>query len=206
MTLVDSIMLFVVMASLAAFPSSSVALVVARAATLGKADGIAAGIGIVLGDLLFVALAITGLTAAAEALGSFFIVVKFMGGLYLIWYGTKLLTSNSSALQVSPPASQPISLAASLVSGFALTLGDIKAIFFYASLFPVFIDLSTIGSREITVIVAITIIGVGGVKVAYALLGSKVAEIASRHKFTGMYQKTIGGVMIGTGGYLIFKA
>jgi len=206
MTLAESIMLFGIMISLAALPSSSVALVVARAATLGPGNGIAVGIGIVFGDLLFVALAIAGLSVAAETLGSFFVVVKFIGGLYLIWFGTKLLTSGSATLQVPSNANQPRSLAASLVAGFALTLGDIKAILFYASLFPVFIDLAAIGPREISVIVAITIISVGGVKVVYALLGAKVASIASRHKFTGMYQKTIGGVMIGTGGYLVFKA
>lgn len=206
MTLVESIALFGIMVSLAALPSSSVALVVARAATLGPANGVAVGIGIVLGDLLFVALAIAGLSVAAETLGGFFVVVKFIGGLYLIWLGMKLLTSNFGPLQVSPNVHQPKRLAASLIAGFALTLGDIKAILFYASLFPVFIDIEAIGTREISVIVAITIISVGGVKIAYAVLGAKVASIASRHKFTGLYQKTIGGVMIGTGGYLVFRA
>lgn len=206
MTLVESIALFGIMVSLAALPGSSVALVVARAATLGAANGIAVGVGIVLGDLFFIALAIAGLSVAAETLGGFFVVVKFIGGLYLIWLGTKLLSSKPDPLQVPPDVHQPRSLAASVIAGFALTLGDIKAVFFYASLFPVFIDLATIGTREISVIVAITIISVGGVKIAYALLGARVASIATRHKCTGMYQKTIGGVMIGTGGYLVFKA
>lgn len=206
MTFVESIILFGIMISLAALPGSSVALVVARSATLGTANGIAAGIGIVLGDLLFVALAIAGLAVAAETLGSFFVVVKFIGGLYLIWLGTKLLTSSFATLQMSSNTNQSGSLAASLIAGFALTLGDIKAILFYASLFPLFVDLAAIGPRDISVIVVITIISVGGVKVAYALLGAKIAGIASCHQFTGLYQKTIGGVMIGTGVYLIFKA
>lgn len=206
MTLVESIVLFGIMFSLAALPSSSVALVVARAVTLGVANGIAVGVGIVLGDLLFVALAIAGLSVAAEMLGGFFVIVKFIGGLYLIWLGTKLLTTNSGLLQVPPNMQQPGSLATSLIAGFALTLGDIKAILFYVSLFPVFIDLTATGTRDITVIVAITIISVGGVKFVYAVLGAKVASIASRHKFTVLHQKAIGGVMIGTGGYLVFKA
>ncbi|MDI9243857.1 LysE family translocator [Marinobacter sp. CHS3-4] len=205
MTFIDSIILFGIMALLAALPSSSVALVVARSATLGPANGIAVGIGIVLGDLLFIALAIAGLSAVAEVLGSFFVVVKMIGGLYLIWLGVKLMTANSAPLQAPFSSNQPKSLVTSLMAGFALTLGDIKAILFYASLFPVFIDLAAIDIRDILLIVAITIIAVGGVKVAYALLGAKVASIARDHRFTGVYQKTIGGVMIGTGSYLIFK-
>ena len=206
MTFAESIVLFGIMISLAALPSSSVALVVARSATLGPANGIAVGIGIVLGDLLFVALAIMGLSLVAETLGSFFVVVKIIGGLYLIWLGMKLLKSSAADLQVSSDGNQPKSLVASLVAGFVLTLGDIKAILFYASLFPLFIDLEAIGPQEISVIVAITIIGVGGVKMAYALLGAKFASIAGRHKYVGAYQKTLGGVMIGAGGYLVFKA
>ncbi|MFW1678173.1 LysE family translocator [Pontibacter sp. JAM-7] len=206
MTLTESITLLGIMVLLAALPSSSVALVVARAASLGPANGIAVGIGIVLGDLLFVGLAIAGMSAAAEVLGSFFVVVKVIGGLYLIYFGMKLLIASSAPLQAPPNSLQPKNLVASLVSGFVLTLGDIKAIFFYASLFPAFIDLADIGFYEMSVVVAITIISVGGVKIAYALLGANVSNIARRHRFSGVYQKTIGGVMLGTGGYLVFKA
>jgi threonine/homoserine/homoserine lactone efflux protein len=205
MTLMESAVLLGVMVSLAALPSSSVALVVSRAATSGAANGVAVSIGIVLGDLLFVALAIGGLSLVAERLGSFFVVVKIIGGLYLIWLGMKLLTSSSGVLTVPSKANQSGSLIASGLAGFAITLGDVKAIFFYASLFPVFVDVADIGPHEVSVIVVITILGVGGVKVAYALLGAKVAGVASRHRFMGLYQKMLGGMVMGAGGYLIVK-
>jgi len=51
------------MALLAALPSASVALVITRSATLGVANGIAVSAGIVLGDLIFILLAIFGLSA-----------------------------------------------------------------------------------------------------------------------------------------------
>ena len=206
MTLLESIILFGIMTSLAVLPGAGVALVVARSATLGPANGIAVGIGIVLGDLLFVSLAIAGMAVAAETLGGFFAVLKFVGGLYLIWLGIKMLVSSTASVQVASDTNHSRSLAASMLAGFALTLGDIKAILFYASLLPIFIDLAAVGPQEISLIVAITIISVGGVKVVYALLGAKVGGIASRHKFTAVYQKTMGGVMIGTGGYLVLKA
>jgi threonine/homoserine/homoserine lactone efflux protein len=205
MTLLESITLFGIMVLLAALPSSSVALVVARAATFGPANGIAVGIGIVLGDLLFVALAIAGMSAAAEMFGGFFVVVKVIAGLYLIWLGIRLLTSSSAPPRVPLESHQGKSLAASLIAGFALTLGDIKAILFYASLLPAFVDLAVISIQEILTIVAITIISVGGVKVAYALLGARLASIAGRNRFTGIYRKTIGSIMIGAGGFLIIR-
>jgi hypothetical protein len=48
------------MVVLAAIPSSSVALVVLRSASLGVRSGVATAFGIAAGDLIFVALAISG--------------------------------------------------------------------------------------------------------------------------------------------------
>lgn len=72
MSIIESTALLGIMVTLAAMPSTSVALVVTRAATLGVKNGIAVAAGIVVGDLLFVMLVILGLSALAEALGSFF--------------------------------------------------------------------------------------------------------------------------------------
>lgn len=47
-------------------------------------------LGVVLGDLLFYLLAILGLTAIAHWLVELFVVVKYLGGVYLIWLGVRL--------------------------------------------------------------------------------------------------------------------
>ncbi|MAA76103.1 MAG: threonine transporter [Salinisphaeraceae bacterium] len=206
MNLSEAIILFGIMVALAALPSSSVALVVARAATSDITNGIAAAVGIVLGDLVFVALAILGLSVVAETLGSFFALVKILGGLYLIYLGIKLLKSKPGSVQAPINAKRTRGLAASLIAGFVLTLGDLKAILFYASLLPMFINLSAINAHEVMAIVAITIIAVGSVKISYAIFGVRVASFASRQKYAGACQKTAGGLLIGTGSYVAFKA
>ncbi|WP_456449272.1 LysE family transporter [Thiolapillus sp.] len=58
------------MVVLAGIPSTSVSLVVTRSATLGIRNGMAVSAGIVLGDLAFIALAISGLSVVAEQMGS----------------------------------------------------------------------------------------------------------------------------------------
>ncbi|HEB98099.1 MAG TPA: LysE family translocator, partial [Thiotrichales bacterium] len=69
MNFIDAIFLFSVMATLAATPSTSVALVITRSTTLGLANGIAVATGIVIGDLIFVLLALLGLSVVSETLG-----------------------------------------------------------------------------------------------------------------------------------------
>ena len=195
--------LFCIMAVLAAIPSANVALVVTRSATLGTKDGVAVSIGIVLGDLLFATLAILGMTALANALGAFFSVFKYLGGAYLIWFGVQLLRSRHS-LPRSTADTCSTSLLTSLASGFFLTLGDVKAILFYASLFPSLINLANLRLLEIGVILTITIVAVGGVKVAYALAANRIVSKFGMKHTQG--KTAAGALMIGTGAYVITKA
>ena len=206
MSIYELITLFGIMVVLAAIPSASVAIVVTRSATLGVSNGIAASAGIVLGDLILIALAVLGLTVVAEAIGGLFLIVKVLGGLYLLWFGFYLLFTDGTTKIARDSNNSKRSLAASFTAGFILTLGDIKAIVFYASLLPVFIDLSAIQVPDMVAIAFITILGVGGVKSVYAILASRIAEYAQRTNMGVAARKTAGGLIIGAGGYLIVKA
>ncbi len=202
----ESILLFGIMVVLAAMPSTSVALVVTRSATLGVAHGIAVAAGTVLGDLVFIMLAIFGLTVVAETMGSLFMIIKYLGALYLLWFGYSLLRANSTTKKATNGTSGKRGILASFLAGFLLTLGDVKAIVFYASLFPVFVNLSALSIAEVLTIALITLLSVGGVKVLYALSATKIASVARERKFEKAAQKTAGGLMIGAGAYLIVKA
>ena len=206
MSVIEAITLFSVMVSLAALPSSSVALVVARSATLGIKNGIAVALGIVLGDLLFVFLALLGLTAVTELMGSFFAVLKVAGGIYLIWLGVALIRSSDATLKSGEPIQSGKGILLSFSAGLLLTLGDIKAILFYASFFPFFIDSSSASTIDYALVVGITIVSVGAVKILYAVFASKVAEYARKRQLSSTPQKVAGGLMVGVGSYVVFKA
>ena len=202
MNIYESITLFFTLATLAVLPSTSVALVVTRSATLGVADGIAVATGIVVGDLVFVLLALLGLSVIAKTLGNLFLIIKYLGGAYLIWTGVTLwLTSDKTTMIVKP---RPLSnLLTSFLAGLFLTLGDVKAIVFYISLFPLFIDPESVGLSDISIIVMITIIAVGGVKFTYAFLATKIANTLRDQTMTTILKRVVGGCMISAGSFLI---
>ncbi len=206
MSIHEAITMFVIMVVLSAIPSTSVALVVTRSAALGIPNGIAAAAGIVLGDLVLVFLAVLGLAAVAEMLGGLFVFVRILGGLYLLWLGFSLFFERGQALNTVTGNSNKRSLAASFMAGFILTLGDIKAIVFYASLLPVFVDLSAIEAADMAVIVIITVFSVGGVKSVYAIFARKVAICVQRADRQDVARKTAGSLVICAGTYLIVKA
>ncbi len=204
MTLANSLSLLLIMVALAAIPSSSVALVVVRSATRGVRDGAAAALGIVVGDLIFVALAIAGLVAIAEVMGTLFAILRYAAAAYLIWFGFSLIRGGAKASQTADER-RAGGMAVSFAAGIALTLGDVKAILFYAALFPVLIDVTVLSPFDIGVIGAITLIGVGGVKLAHAVAARAIVTASHGFPFRRPIRMAAGTLMIGTGGYLIAK-
>ncbi len=204
MSFISAISLSAVMLALAAMPSASVALVVTRSATVGIRNGVAVAIGIVTGDLLFVLLAILGMSFLAEAMGAFFSVLRMMGGVYLVWIGCGLLFSRS-AVAIQATDCSASTLITSFSAGLLLTLGDVKAILFYASLFPSFVSMSSLNSADLLLIGVITVACVGGVKLAYAIAAERLlvrwrSSVSSRR-----IRRSAGGLMTGAGAYLIWK-
>jgi len=205
MSTISVITLLGTMLVLAAIPSASVALVVTRSATLGVKNGISVALGIVLGDLVFVALAVLGMSLLAETMGSFFAGLRYAGGAYLIWLGVTLLRSKRK-INLIEDSSSTLSLAASFISGLLLTLGDIKAILFYASLFPAFVDMPSLMVSDILGIVIVTILAVGGVKIFYVIAARRIAARFRHQKAQTLARNSAGCCMIGAGTYIIMKA
>ena len=206
MTFTTSASLFILMISLALIPSSSVVLVITRSITHGVANGISVSLGIVLGDLIFILLVVFGLSIIAQTMGWLFLIIKYIGATYLIWLGYTLITSRPEANISIEKTNKKGSLVASFLAGLLLTLGDIKAIFFYVSLFPSFVNLEALQFSDVVTIMLVTIITVGGVKIFYAFSANKVAAISKKYNFESKAKRTAGGFMIGAGSYLIVKS
>ncbi len=139
-------------------------------------------------------------------MGGLFMIIKYLGAIYLLWLGFALLTTESRSTITVNKKIEKRNLVTSFLAGFFLTLGDVKAIVFYVSLFPVFINLSALQMTDVLVIVSVMVVSVGGVKVTYAFSASKVSSFARSHKFDNAARKTAGGFMVGAGSYLIIKA
>ena len=204
MTLTSAIALFATMIVLAAIPSSSVALVIARSASKGVTHGLATAAGIVVGDLIFILLAVLGLNIIAETMAGMFMLIKYLGACYLIWMGLSLISARPLAL-TNKRAALENNLLSSFAAGFLLTLGDLKAIVFYVSFFPTFVDLENLSVTDLLAIITITVVTVGGVKTAYAIVASRLVRGGAGSRFNRPVQIAAGTCMIGAGTSLLIK-
>ena len=195
--------LFGTMVVLAFIPSVSVLAVSARSAAFGFAHGVVTAAGIVVGDIIYILLAIYGLSVLADLMGGNFALVKYLGGAYLIYLGITLWRSNSRAEMGDGKIES--SLSSSFLSGLLITLADQKAILFYLGFFPAFIDLSRMTPADTLAIIVIAVVGVGGAKLVYAYLADRASQAFKNTRAVLAINTLAASVMIVVGLTLLLK-
>ena len=202
MTFSTIMALFSAMVVLASIPSVSVLTVSTRSATSGFIHGVFTTLGIVVGDIIFILIAIWGLSLLAAKMGGLFFLIKYLGGAYLIWLGIGLCRAKLNKVETA--AVMESSWLSSFIAGLSITLADQKAALFYLGFFPAFIDLSQISYLDTIIIIAITIVAVGGVKLGYAFMADKARLLISSKIRKGI-NMIAGFIMIAVGVFLMIK-
>ncbi len=101
----------------------------------GIRAGLAATLGVIVGDQALLWLAVAGVAALLLTNPSVFYAVQWAGSIYLIWLGAKLLSAkpgDAPVLELKPRHY--------LRQAFVITLFNPKAIVFYMAFFPLFVD------------------------------------------------------------------
>lgn len=203
MTLANCIALFGVMLVLAAIPSVSVLTVSARSAAFGFSHGLLVTAGIVMGDVLFILLAVFGLAVLTEAMDSLFVVIKYIGGIYLIWLGIQFWRAQSRAVEGGDV--QESSLVSSFMAGLLITLADQKAILFYLVFFPVFIDLARLSYIDAAIVIVCAALAIGMAKLAYAYAADRASLLLQNRNAIRKINLLAGTIMIIVGLFLLLK-
>lgn len=196
--------LFGAMIILAFMPSVSVLAVTARAAASGFGHGACTAVGVVAGDVVFIAVAILGLSLLVEALGDLFVLVKYLGGAWLIWLGIDLWRSRRRESGAEQQVDS--SWLSSFMTGLLITLADQKAILFYLGFFPAFINLSRITTLDASLVIAIMIVAVGGPKLVYAWAAARGTGLLVEGRMGQWVRRLAAGVLLGVGVFLIVGA
>src|ERR1700709_930083 len=133
-------------------PGPGVAAIVARALGGGFSSAVPMILGILVGDLIYLAFALFGLAAIATYFGAVFVLVRWASALYLLFIAWQFWTAKPGAEQLGPRRRDH--WARTFVSGFALTLGNPKTIVFYLALLPTVVPLDRpitgLGFAELT--------------------------------------------------------
>jgi len=128
----------------AASPGPAVAALVARVIGRGPDGAPAFAAGLVLGDLVWLAVATLGLAVVAQTFHEIFLVIKYAGAAYLVYLAYRMWTAPVEARDIAADGRRESHLRL-FIAGLALTLGNPKVVAFYLALLPNLIDLARVG-------------------------------------------------------------
>ena len=191
--------LFIFMAS----PGPGVFAVVARALGSGFSHAFSMSLGMVLGDLIFLLAAIFGLNAIANTMGGIFIVIKYVGGLYLLYLGYKIFTSKATSENIKGVKSG--SLKTDFITGLFICLSNPKVILFYLGFLPTFVNLNSLTHSDIALVSFLVVAILTSVLSLYAYFSSRARRMMKKPLAQHVMNKLAGSVMLGAGGYLLIK-
>ena len=198
------IALFGSMLLLAIVPGPAVLAIIARSFSSGFLRGLYMTMGIVVGDYVFIILALFGLSTLAEIMGTTFFIIKYLSAAYLVWLGYKLLRSKASSIEIED--SQESSLFSNFLAGLLITLGNPKAILFYVGFFPAFISVDEVSSYDAVLIMAAATLAFGSVNLCYSFLAIKAKRVFKSPNASSVINKTAGTIMVSTGAFVAVKA
>jgi amino acid exporter len=124
-------------------PGPNLLLIVQSSLSAGRAAGMAAGLGVALGDGLYAALGLVGMSALVSAGGSVFAAVKSAGGLFLLWFGWRLMREAGEVRVTAGPAPAERALAHYFWRGLVTDLANAQTVLFFASIFAVTLHADT---------------------------------------------------------------
>ena len=162
----------------------------------GLSGGLAATLGVILGDQVLMWLALAGVAALLGTYPTAFQAVQWLGAAYLAWLGGKLLFARPGAapvLHIKPHHY--------LRQALMITLLNPKAIVFYMAFFPLFVDparhqgLTTFAFMAATIAVLTFFYGLGAVMLTHFL----AERLRANPLVTRTLEKLAGLFLIGFG-------
>ncbi len=169
---------------------------------LGKGSKMAFGflIGMILGDMVYLNLAVAGLAALAQTMGDTFFVVKLLGATYLIFLGISLWRSADKAAETSTQAINTNQLHRATFFGFTTTLGNPKTIVFYMGVMPMVIDMNGLVLADVALLNTVNIFALFLALSPYIFAATKARKLLKSTTAVRRMNKGSGAVLIGAGG------
>jgi len=192
---------------LALMPSASVLLVISRTVSNGTLAGVFTVLGIILGDTVFICIALSGLSELVIHYASFFPYLKYFGVLCLLLIALSCFRDNRKSIDLGlkPSTKNQQRNFKSLMMGFSLTIVDVKALVFYFSIFPIFFDLHQLNLSRIIIIVVMAEICVGCAKFVHVYFARKAKVKMKNILGEQLINYLIGMLLIGAGVILAFS-
>ncbi len=183
-------------------PGPGVFIIISKSLEIGFKSTIFLLLGLMLGDILYLLIAIFGLSLVASYLGNLFVFVQYIGGAYLLFLAYKLIKSKPKKFGEIP---SKISKKKTFLLGFFTTLSNPKVILFYLSFLPSFINLTKLHFKDVFILLILLCLSFSLAMLFYAYSASKARELLLKKRASKNMNYISAFIMFIAGIYLISK-
>ena len=180
-------------------PGPTILLVLSYALSQGQRVAVASATGVALGDFIAMSASLAGLGAVVATSATLFMVLKWIGAVYLVWLGVKLLRSAPEHGLASPDAGGDIAAKTVFRHAASVTALNPKSIAFFIAFVPQFVRPDTALAPQFIILIA-TFVALATVNaLAYALIADRLRRVISRPSTTRNLTRAGGLTLIGMG-------
>lgn len=177
-----------------ALPGPSLAALVARVLVRGWRDVVPFIAAMWFGELVWLTLAIAGLTAIAENFHWGFIFIKYCGVAYLLYLAWQMWTApvTIKVKDRTPKSGGPVRM---FLAGLAVTFGNPKLMVFYLALLPTIIDLDRISVMDWSKLIVTMLIIFAVIDFTYVALAVRARVLLKNPKTVRITNRVSAAVM-----------
>lgn len=197
MNLSSSLALALAVFIFAVIPGPGVFATVSRALGAGFRSSLALIAGLICGDMVYLLFALFGLSSLAGVLGRFFFLVRWLGGLYLVWLGIRMW--RAAGQNQSEENKKRRRISGGYFDGLLVSLSNPKVILFYCGFLPAFLDFSRLGALDILVVGTIVPVSLAAGLILYALAARSAGVVLGRSPAAAWTSRVAGVVLIAAG-------
>lgn len=180
-------------------PGPTILLVLSYAISQGKRVALATALGVATGDLIAMTASLLGLGALVMASATAFTVLKWIGAVYLVWLGVKMLRSAPRASFGDTERTAAATPRQVFGHAAAVTALNPKSIGFFIAFVPQFIRPEAALAPQFAVLIATFVVLATLNALAYALLAGMMRARMSRPVVIRGLTRAGGVTLIGMG-------
>lgn len=180
----------------AAVPGPAVAAIVARVLARGTRGLMPFIVGIILSDVIWLTLAVTGLAVLAQTFHGVFLAIKYLGAAYLLWLAWRFWTAPAASISAAPLDVREGGFSAFL-GGLFVGLANPKAMMFYLALLPGFIPLNAVTPVTYAELAIVTFAVLSLIFTGYVIAAARARRLLTNPRALALVNRATGAVMAG---------
>ena len=209
MTIESGISFFIAIFIFGITPGPGIFAILAKSMSQGARSCTWLSVGMAISDICYLVMACFGLATLAYAWEEVFLIIRILGGAYLVYLGWKMWTAvpaladELSQVKAVPESQGGLS---AFIQGFMISASNPKVILFYIAFLPTFMDVTQLSGNDIVIASLLTFVALMMGLTLIALMAGQARHYLRSTRSVKLMNRTAGSIMASAGLYIALRS